>query len=314
MQRSSETGSDRGFAAEFFVPPSSPINVDFGAASHIGLARSSNEDHFAVFRRIRAHEVVLTNLAQDDIVVASDEDEIFGHILTTYLLVVADGMGGAAAGETASRVAIQRAFDLTDQASSWVMRLRSLAAQQIQERIDAYVAEIHRTLRAMGEADSNLAGMRTTWTSSYIVGWDAVIVQIGDSRAYLSRRGDLRQITRDQTLAQALIDCGIPPEETRHANKILMNTLGGRTVSTVPDIVHLALEHADRLLLCSDGLTRHVSDSEIAEVLGGTLLPQAACDALIKIALDRGGKDNVTVVLADVSRHQDELDKSSVAK
>jgi protein phosphatase len=99
-----------------------------------------------------------------------------------------------------------------------------------------------------------------------------------------------------------LIDSGVSPEETRHAKKILMNALGGRTVSVVPDIVHLALEHADRLLLCSDGLTRHVSDPEIAEVLGSKLLPQVACDTLVKIALDRGGKDNVTVVLADASR------------
>ena len=294
--------SARGFASEFFVT-GSPINAEFGAASHTGLVRSTNEDHFAVFRRIRGHEIVMTNLAQDDTVASADEDEIFGQIVMTYLLVVADGMGRAAAGETASRVVIQKAFDLTDQASSWVMRLRSLTAQQAQERIDAYLTEMHRTLRAMGEADPDLAGMGTTWTSAYILGWDAVIIQIGDSRAYLSRRGELRQITRDQTLAQVLIDRGVPPEETGHARNVLTNSLGGQTNFVLPEIVHLVLEDGDRLLLCTDGLTTHVSDPEIAEVLGRSLPPQAACDTLVKRALDRGGKDNVTVILAEITRH-----------
>jgi protein phosphatase len=295
--------SARGFGSEFFVTGSSPINVEFGAASHTGLARSTNEDHFAVFRRIRGHEVVLTNLAQVNTVLSADKDEIFGQIVTTYLLVVADGMGGAAAGETASRVVIHKAFDLTDQASSWVMRFRSLTAQQAQERIDAYVTEMHRTLRAMGEADPDLAGMGTTWTSAHIIGWNALIVQIGDSRAYLSRGGELRQITRDQTLAQVLIERGVPPEETRHARNVLTNTLGGQTNFVFPEIVHLVLEHGDRLLLCTDGLTTHVSDPEIAEVLGRPSPPQAACDALVKIALDRGGTENVIVILADITRH-----------
>jgi serine/threonine protein phosphatase PrpC len=293
--------SARGFASEFFVTGSSPINVEFGAASHTGLARSSNEDHFAIFRRIRGNDVVLTNLAQDDTVVSADKDEIFGQIVTTYLLVVADGMGEAGTGETASRVVIQRAFDLTDQASSWVMRLRSLTAQQAQERIDAYLTEMRRTLRAMGQADPGLAGMETTWTSAHIIGWNTLIVQIGDSRAYLSRRGELRQITRDQPLG-ALIDRGVPSEETGHARTVLTNTLGGQKDFVSSEIAHLVLEHGDRLLLCTDGLTTRVSDPEIAEVLGRPSPPQGACDALVKIALDRGGKDNVTVILADITR------------
>jgi protein phosphatase len=297
--------SDQGFAAKFFVPPPSPINVEFGAASHIGLVRNSNEDHFGVFRRIRAQEALLTNLAHDDSPTFAHEDDIFGHIVTTYFLAVADGMGGGAAGEIASRVAIQKSFDLADQASSWVMRLHSLTAQQAEQRTEAYITEMHRTLRAMGESDSNLAGMGTTWTSAYLVGWNAVIVQIGDSRAYFLSRGELRQITRDQTLAQALIDRGVPPEETWRARNILTNALGGRNEFVFPEIGHVMLEHGDRLLLCTDGLTRDVADPEIAEILGHPFQPQAACDALVKLALDRGGNDNVTVVLADVSRHTD---------
>ena len=94
------------------------------------------------------------------------------------------------------------------------MRLRSVAAQQIEQRIQAYAGEIDRTLRAMGEADPDLEGMGTTWTSASVVGWHVLVVQIGDSRAYLWREGKLRQVTHDQTLAQVLIDSGVPPAET----------------------------------------------------------------------------------------------------
>jgi PPM family protein phosphatase len=293
--------SDQGFALQFFVPASPPPNVEFGAASHQGLVRKTNEDHFGVFRRTRAHEILLSNLASDRAPLDGDETAIFGHVLTSYTLVVADGMGGAAAGETASRVAIQEAFELADRASSWVMRLRSVAAQQIEQRIQAYAGEIDRTLRAMGEADPDLEGMGTTWTSASVVGWHVLVVQIGDSRAYLWREGKLRQVTHDQTLAQVLIDSGVPPAETRHARNILTNSLGGRSELVHPEIVHLRLEDGDRLLLCTDGLTRELADADIAEVLARPTLPQVACDELIKLAVDHGGRDNITVVVAAIS-------------
>ena len=292
-QDSTDSGLEHSFAAHFFVPVSLPLHVEFGAASHVGLVRSNNEDHFAVFRRVRTQEVLLANLGEDP--TSSTADEAYGF-------VVADGMGGTAAGETASRVAIQKAFDLADQASSWVMRLRSLAGQQMLERIDAYVTEMDRTLLAMGEADSDLAGMGTTWTSIYVVGSNAIIVQIGDSRAYLSRKGGLKQLTRDQTLAQALIDSGVPPEDTTRVRHILTNCLGGSEKVASPSIGHLALQDGDRLLLCTDGLTDQVTDSEMADWLGRPSSPQRACDALVQLALDRGGKDNVTVIVAEFAR------------
>ena len=264
--------------------------MEFGAKSDVGLVRENNEDHFAVFRRVRTQEALLTSLG---------EDQPPGFVEEAYCFVVADGMGGAAAGEMASRVAIQTAFDLTDQASSWVMRLRSLASQQIQERMDAYVNEMHRTLRTMGEADSELAGMGTTWTSIYVVGWNALVVQIGDSRAYLCRKRQLSQITRDQTMAQVLIDSGVPAEKTVGVRHILTNSLGGKSHVAVPTVDHVPLHDGDRLLLCSDGLTDHVSPNEMAELVNASAGPQAVCDALVQRALDHGGSDNITVVVAD---------------
>jgi protein phosphatase len=181
------------------------------------------------------------------------------------------------------------------------MKFHDLAAQHIRERTQAFASEMHRTLLEYGQ-DSELAGMGTTWTSVNVIGWDGLIAHVGDSRAYHFRRGELRQITRDQTVAQELIDRGVPPERTVQMRNALTNMLGGRHDEVSPDVSHLALEDGDRLLLCTDGLTNLVSDREIAEVIDRRSSPQAACDALIELALGHGGKDNVTVVLAQFAQ------------
>jgi protein phosphatase len=250
------------------------VTVQFGGATHIGLVRRNNEDHFAVIRRNRSQEVLLSNLPADALSPSGD---------AAYWLIVADGLGGARAGEWASRLAVQTAWDLAEQASSWVMKFHDLTAQHIRERTEAFASEMHRTLLEYGQ-DRELTGMGTTWTSANVVGWDALIAHVGDSRAYHFRRGDLRQITRDQTVAQELIDRGVPPEQAAQMRNALTNMLGGRHDAVSPDVSHLALEDGDRLLLCTDGLTNLVADREIAEVVGRPLPPQAACDALIELA------------------------------
>lgn len=288
--------ADQGFASRFFVEPAAAIAVQCGGASHVGRVRANNEDHFAIIRRSRAQEMLLSNLPAS----------AFSPIASAaYLFIVADGLGGAAAGEWASRLALQKAWDLAGQATSWIMKFHDLSAQQVRERADAFATEMHRALLEYGQRDPELSGMGTTWTSAYIVAWDALIAHVGDSRAYLARRGELRQITRDHTLAQVLIDTGVPPEQTRRVRHVLTNTLGGSSEAVSPDVAHVALESGDRLLLCTDGLTELVSDREIAEVLSRTLQAQAACDALIEIALNHGGKDNVTVVLAEFTETQE---------
>ena len=273
----------------FFVPLSPAVRVEFGAATHVGHVRERNEDHFAIFRRTRLQEALLSSIPDG---LPSSGDETFGF-------VIADGMGGAAGGELASRVAIETAWDLTEQASSWVMRLRDLAGSQVQQRVEALVTKMHFTLRELGDADPDLKGLGTTWTCVYVVGWHALVASVGDSRAYHWRAGTLRQMTRDQTLAQVLIDSGVPPEDTTRVRHILTNSLGSRRNFVVPDVGHTLLRDKDRLLLCTDGLSDHVSDVELSKILGQTASPQASCDALVQLALDRGGKDNVTVIVAD---------------
>ena len=100
-------------------------------------------------------------------------------------------------------------------------------------------------------------------------------------------------------MAQVLIDSGVPPAETIAVRHILTNSLGGNEKLVVPDVGHVPLQSGDRLLMCTDGLTDQITDQEIGDALRRRLPPQATCDALIQLALDRGGKDNVTVVLAE---------------
>jgi len=277
------------FASRFFVEPSVGIAVSYGGATHVGNVRENNEDHFAVIHRFRSQHLLLTNLPRENLPNFRDE---------AYAFIVADGLGGAAAGELASRLVMEEAWELSAQATSWVMKFHDATSQQLRERLEAYTTRMHEKLLKIAEENPRLHGMGTTWTSAYVLGWNAIIAHVGDSRAYLFREGNLRQLTRDHTLAQALADLGVAQEKIDSFRNVLTRTLGGKHNEAVPDAEHVVLQDGDRLLLCTDGLSDQISDADIAAVLGKVSAPQAACDALIAAALKAGGRDNITAVLA----------------
>jgi protein phosphatase len=141
--------------------------------------------------------------------------------------------------------------------------------------------------------------MGTTLTGAYVIGLDAFIAHVGDSRAYLYRERALTRLTSDHTLAQEMLDAGLPaPEAKRH---VLTNVLGGAKRDVRIDFHHVQLRDGDRLLFCSDGLTEMVADERIASLLAENVDPQAACQVLIDAALANGGRDNVTAVVANVA-------------
>jgi protein phosphatase len=280
------------FSEKFFSPWPVRMQVEFGAATHVGKVRSNNEDHFVVVKRRRLHELLLTNLSPNDVTLTDD---------VAYGMVVADGMGGANFGELASRLALQRMFELSQQATSWVMKCTDIDAQQIRQRVEAYAQEIQTTIREQATENPALAGMGTTWTSAHLLLPHVVIVHLGDSRAYLIRHGALSQITRDDTVAQAYLDAGVHPETAKKFRHMLLNSFGGGQDDVTAQIHLLEVEPGDRLLLCTDGLTDMVSDNQIAVLLERHKSPQAACDALLQAALEVGGKDNITVVLASTA-------------
>lgn len=281
--------SGHEFAEAFFSTERASGPIAFGAASHVGKVRSRNEDHYAVFKRQRTHRVLLSSLPPDDLAIGDAQ---------TYAMVVADGMGGMKSGELASRLALQTMVELAGHATSWVMKFTSLDAQQLEQRVDAYISRMHAVLKEHGELDPETKNMGTTWTSAHFIDGHAMIVHLGDSRAYLFRDGQLRQITRDETMAQTLIDAGVDPDSVQKFRHILMNSLGAGSEEAHATVMPLELLSGDQILLCSDGLTDMVTDDEIAAVLRGAESPQAACDTLIELALEHGGRDNVTAVLA----------------
>ncbi len=218
-----------------------------------------------------------------------------------YLYIVADGMGGMAAGEVASRLAISTTVKLFQRSERWGFRVNHRVARELFERISQDLQEIDKALTAESANDRRLLGMGTTLTAAYSMGIDLFIVHLGDSRVYLHRDGVLRQLTKDHTVAQAMADAGyIPPDQVRHHVKrnALTNYLGGRNGKVTADLRWLRLADGDRLLLCSDGLNEMVDDATIGRILASHDSPQVAAQDLLGEALSRGGKDNVTVVVA----------------
>jgi serine/threonine protein phosphatase PrpC len=291
--------SQRGVPAE-----SSPTaSFDFGAASHVGLRRPNNEDHFAIVQRTRARKILMTNVEMGGLTLPEDD---------AYAMIVADGMGGSQSGEVASELVLRVGWELAGSAPFWVMKYNPRLIEKIREKIGDYGRQIQQELRDCAAADPRLSGMGTTWTCVYVMGSDAIIAHVGDSRACLFRDGELRKLTRDHTFAQAMKDVGVSEQQSAQYKHLLINSFGTQSEDVKIDVDHIPLEDGDRLLVCSDGLTDMVKDDEISETLGHVSGAQAACDALVGRALQNGGKDNVTVIVADC-RAASDLDRQRPA-
>lgn len=276
----------------FFGPTPAPVRIDMAALSDRGKVRENNEDHFAIVRRRRSRKVLFTNLP-DQTLKDADED--------AYSMVIADGMGGAAFGELASRLVIQTAGELGLREVKWPLKINRREVTEALEKIEAYIQLLHETLLERMRDNPELEGMGTTFTIAYTVGLEAFIGHAGDSRAYLWRAGELRRLTRDHTLAQSLMDAGLPVHDAnqlRHMGRVLTNCLGAQHGPVQADVLHFRLQENDRLVLCTDGLTDLVKDVEIAETLRDHADSSRACQRLVNLSLDRGGHDNVTVLVA----------------
>jgi protein phosphatase len=274
-------------------PLSSLVEIDVDARSHAGYHRAKNEDHFFVTRLSRTLQTMITSLPAEDVPALAEE--------VNYVMVVADGMGGHAAGELASRMAISALVGLALEVPDWIFTVDQEHAPEIEQRSRKYVQEVGAMLVERGRRDAALHGMGTTLTVVRSLGRDLLITHVGDSRAYLLRGGGLHRLTRDHTFAQLLVDSGrLAPDDvavSRHRH-VLTNALGGTVEDVQVDTDQLQLEDGDRLLLCSDGLTDLVDDQTITSILGETTRSSDACERLVQRALDNGGRDNVTVIVA----------------
>ena len=280
--------TDEDVFARHFGPSPPRVHARFGALSHPGLVRPKNEDHYVVVERHRGRVVLMTNLPEG--VLRSTDD-------TAYLLAVADGIGGKAFGELASMLALRSGWEQVTGAFKWTWIVTDSEIANLKERVGLVFRQVHEELLEQARQQPAYAGMGTTLTGAYTVGPEAFIAHVGDSRAYLFHGGILTRLTRDHTKAQDALDAGVPvaSQSWYHA---LTNCLGGAGQPLWVDFHHLHLADGDQLLLCTDGLTDLVSDEEIAEVLIRGARAREAVQALVDLALARGGHDNITAILA----------------
>jgi PPM family protein phosphatase len=253
------------------------ITITFAALSDVGLTRSINEDAFQ-----------LTDLSTGTSFDASPSNGQFKVGQRGALITLSDGMGGHAAGEVASSTVI----------SSVRSTLQAGSAAPAEQRLEAAVRRANADVIEAAQTKGR-HGMGATLTAVLVDQTTAYVAEVGDSRAYLLRAGQLKQLTRDQSLVQMLVDQGLmAPEEAENSPRknILLQAMG--SVEEVhAAIVQVGLRQGDKLLICSDGISNAVTHPELLQILAANA-PWPACAQLIQLANDRGGEDNLTAVVA----------------
>jgi protein phosphatase len=274
-------------------PPSAAVVVDLAARSHPGKVRTNNEDHYLVVRFGRSMETLLSNLPEGAVPARCDE--------VGYGVAVADGMGGRHAGEVASRMVIEALLTAVLQTPDWIVRPEGAFAELAMIR----AADRHRRLQSVlvheAEANPELQGMGTTLTVAWSVGVDLFVAHVGDSRIYLFREGRLCQLTTDHTLAQEMANEGriAPDQVARHRLRhVLTRAITTEGHDVEPEVQRLRLADRDCILACTDGLTDMVAEDEIVHVLAESATADESAQRLVELALEHGGRDNVTTVVA----------------
>jgi PPM family protein phosphatase len=266
--------------------------LDSFGLTDVGKVRANNEDHFVIATLRKSVDLEHTSIEDRE-----PFDRIRGS--SARLFIVADGVGGRPGGELASGTAVESLVQYiaqtvgcfnnadVDRENEFLMQLEG-AVQRAHERIQ----------EELGEGGQ---GPSTTLTMATLIGRRAYIVHVGDSRAYYLHRGRLRQLTDDQTMGRYMVDVGAWTEDQAARAGVAANLTSALGASEMlPKIGLVDLAAGDTLLLCSDGLTKHVADEQIAGMLGRGDSAEATARALVGAALDAGGSDNVTVVVARI--------------
>ncbi len=265
--------------------------IDVHGLTHAGKVRRDNQDHF-ILCSLRKQLVVRSSSIPEANELMAESERL------ASLAMVADGVGGAVRGETASRLALQAAAKYLRRTVRCYYGAESDDDRELSAALEEGARQCHAELRRHGEADPDSRGMATTLTL-YLGVWPrGYLLQVGDSRCYLLRDGELTQVSRDQTMAQDMVDLGVMNAEeaaATHLAHALTSSIGGS--QTDPKVTRFTMTWGHVLLLCSDGLTRHVSDERIRDVLRSMTSAQPACETLLQDALDGGGSDNVTIVV-----------------
>ncbi len=266
------------------------VRVDASGLTDVGRKRKANEDHFVIVSLQKMAEVRQTSLADPHVF-----DRLRGQ--EALLFVVADGVGGRAGGAIASETAVTALVEYVGEAAGAVHNLDVDREHEFLEQLEHAIRQTHQ--RLFTEGGGHGQGPATTLTMAALVWPRAYLLHVGDSRAFYLHKGRLRQLTRDQTTGEYMVDLGAWTEEQAQKAPMggtLVSALGGDELTVAVGLVDL--QPGDVLLLCTDGLTRHVPDTRIAEILGQAADSPSACRQLVDEALAGGGSDNITVVVA----------------
>lgn len=272
--------------------PRKPLDeeIDVWGLTHPGKVRKSNEDHFLLGSLHKQLQIKATSLPAAEQFRACNER-------IGFLAMVADGVGGQLAGEEASRIALEEATQYLAHSTSCYYQ-SDPHDEQFVDLLQEAAMRTHARVVERADADPDLHGMATTLTLWMGVWPWVYLLQVGDSRYYLYRQGALTQITRDQTMAQDLVDEGVMSRSVAFSSRwahVLSSSIGGS--QTLPVVTRIANGWDHVHLLCSDGLTKHVSDERIAERLSSMTSARQVCEALLQDALDGGGSDNITIIV-----------------
>jgi protein phosphatase len=276
------------------VPPRpKDEDLDMFGITHQGKVRADNQDHFLIST---VHpQVVIHKTSLPD----PDRLPLRGTRLAT-VLILADGVGGAAAGSEAARLATEAITMYVGSTLRSYHAAGSAIEEELLESLRAAALEAHNAVKAESAKRTDSRHMATTLTMSIIVWPWAYVVQVGDSRAYFFDENRLTLLTRDQTIAQALVDQGIMPEDRLDRSPlkhVLSSAIGAD--AALPVVTRFDItERGSCILMCSDGLTKHVKDHELEEQMRNMKNSEQLARDLLQLALDRGGSDNITIITA----------------
>lgn len=264
--------------------------IEVFGLSHQGKVREENQDRFLIATIHKRVDVVASNLEALERLPRGDER-------LAYLAMIADGVGGGTGGAEASAMTLETVMQYVND-SVLVYYGARVEEAEFTELLQAAAMRAHEAVVKRRAELGTLGTMATTLTLFIGIWPTYYLLQLGDSRYYVWRGGRLTQVTRDQTLAQDLVDDGVltraAAAKTPMAN-VLSSAIGGD--QSVPVVTRLRADWHNVHLMCSDGLTRHVTDERIAEVVGSMTSSKQACEQLLQDALDGGGTDNITIII-----------------
>jgi PPM family protein phosphatase len=270
--------------------------IDAAGATHVGRGRPLNEDAY-----------LIATLQRSMVVYDASPEAARGWLpggSAGTLLMVADGMGGQGGGDVASRVAVNSVASYLLNVMAWPTAPAGAPAARenpsspgVRDQLSSALVVGDSTVKTTA-ANTGTPRMGTTLTMALVLWPDLYVAHVGDTRCYLSRSGQLRRLTTDHTVAQMLANAAEPVHVASQLHHTLWNSLGGSAELPKPEISKVELELGDVLLLCSDGLTKHVTDDEIRALLSTEEPNAARCAKFVDRANAGGGSDNVTIVVA----------------